>query len=314
MEELRTKYGLLQGISTVEYHSSGAVKSCILNQPNELITPYGTFIPQYTNDGDRRKYRNSLSFHENGVIKSIALENQSNVETRFGTFPAELITFYETGILKRLFPLNGKITGFWTEENEYDLAPLFEFKFSFAEFQNKVINLHFYETGRIKSLTLWPKEKVEVTTSVGKIVTRTGFSLYPNGALKSIEPQTPLPVDTPIGTIKAFDLTAIGIHADQNSLTFYEDGRLKSLTTSSHLIEILSSEGVTTLIKPSLAPNMFNPELMSLRPYTLQFLEDGFTVNGDSFYSYENNTFNVQPFSFKMGEGCTDCSSCSACS
>ena len=35
---------------------------------------------------------------------------------------AEQVSFYESGALKRIFPLNGTLSGYWTQEDEAKLA------------------------------------------------------------------------------------------------------------------------------------------------------------------------------------------------
>jgi hypothetical protein len=40
-----------------------------------------------------------------------------------------LITFYEDGSIESLFPLNGQISAFWSEEEEGALARKFDFTF-----------------------------------------------------------------------------------------------------------------------------------------------------------------------------------------
>ena len=139
MESIQTKYGVLNGISSVEFYPDGSLKECILSALNRLATPYGELIPQYETDGIRRKYVKSLSFHQNGNLKSISFQKATIISTPLGAFPAELVIFYPGGEIKRLFPLNGKLSGFWSEEDEYQLAQEIEFSFSFGFFKQKVI-------------------------------------------------------------------------------------------------------------------------------------------------------------------------------
>ena len=84
-----------------------------------------------------------------------------------GAIPAELVTFYEDGQLDGVFPLNGHIGFGWTEAEELKLARPFTFSFSFGEVTAKIINVRFYPTGEVKSLTLWSGETVKLTTPAG---------------------------------------------------------------------------------------------------------------------------------------------------
>jgi preprotein translocase subunit Sec61beta len=226
----------LQGVTRENHYPNGALKDVTLSEENCLNTKYGTLIPRYQIETGREKQTVPVSFYESGAIKKIALQNQTPISTSIGTFPAELVTFYESGNLKRLFPLNGQISGFWTEENEADLAEPFSFSFPFATFRAKIVGLSFYETGAVKSLTLWPNETVEVTTPIGLIVTKNGFSLHPNGALASVEPTEPYKLSTPVGVLRAFDKESLGITADQNSLQFSESGEIVGVSISDQML------------------------------------------------------------------------------
>jgi hypothetical protein len=315
MQTFNTKYGILEGLTSMELYENGNLKECNLSEPNKIMTPYGIFIPQYEDNGDRRKYIRSLKFYKNGTLKSLSLQEQTAIETRFGSLPAEFLTFYESGRLKRIFPLNGKITGFWTEENEYELSPIFEFNLPFCHFQKKVIGIQLYESGKVKSITFWPKDYIQVDTSLGTIDTRIGISLYANGNLKSIEPLKPTPIDTPIGKISAYNINAIGVHGDTNSLVFDEEGHVISLMTSSNSLEITNKDGKTITIKPNLIPSMFDPEALDLVPLTIEFFENKVRINQDTLKEFHYDTYQIQvkPFKHVLKGSCSDCSSCTAC-
>ena len=281
----------------------------------DVITKYGTFVPQYEENNVRHKYTKSLSFYQNGNIKSIALNEQSDVKTKIGTFPAELITFYENGTIKRLFPLNGKITGYWTEENEYELAEEFTFTFAFGTFTKKIISLQFYESEDIKSITFWPKNTVKIETPIGGISVRVGLALYQSGMLKSVEPSKPTPIDTPIGVINAYDPNVIGISGDTNSLNFYEDGKLKSLVTSVNIIEVTNQNGEKSMFKPKLKPNLFDNEVMDIVPLAVEFYEDKVKINNSIENEYEINkySFEIRKFYTNVKKSCSNCASCTSC-
>lgn len=315
MEQLETKYGKLKGISTIEHYKNGGIKECILNEPNIISTKIGDFIPKYEDDGVRSKYIKSVSFYESGDLKSIYLQEQCSVSTSIGQVPAELLTFYENGNLKRIFPLNGKITGYWTEENEYELAKELEIHFPFAEFRKKIINVLFYVTGEIKSVTLWSKEKVKVETSLGNILVRIGFSVYPDGKLKSCEPAFPTIIDTVIGTITAYDVNATGVNADLNSLCFYEDGRVKSLFTSTDSIEIIDSEEKSVILMPGLKPSLLNENGMDILPMKIEFQDAQIIIDNGKQHVFHLGTYKfiVRRNDLKAANTCGDCSSCTAC-
>ncbi len=87
-------------------------------------------------------------------------------------------------------------------------------------------------------------------TPAGEIPVRTGFSLYESGALKSVEPAEPILLMTAIGVFTVFDCNAVGIHADSNSLGFYENGEIHWLASSSDKIVVTQEDGKTLFFAP----------------------------------------------------------------
>lgn len=142
------------------------------------------------------------------MVNAVSLEEQQNILTPIGEFPAELVTFYDTGELKRIFPLDGKISGFGSEEDERTLHVPFSFSFDFSEFTALLSSLCFYRSRAIRSIPLFPGEVISVRTPLGgEIRVRNGFSLYESRRLESAEPAVPTPVLTPIGLITTYDTT-----------------------------------------------------------------------------------------------------------
>lgn len=289
MNELLTRYGVLNGISTAEFYSDGNIMECKLGSYNEIETSYGKFIPQYEDDGLRRKYIKSLSFFKNGKIKSISLQSQTHVRTSIGILPAELITFYESGPIKRVFPLNGKITAYWSERNEYNLAEEINFDFKFGKFKKKIIGIKFYESGAVKSLTFWTADKISIITPAGNMDCRIGISLYENGSLMSVEPMKPTLVKTPIGSIIAFDINAIGINGDINSLSFFEDGSLNTIYTSTDKIEVKEKNGTVTFFEPRLKRSILNENAMDVISLKIEFYDGKVKFNGNAENEFDIN-------------------------
>jgi antitoxin component YwqK of YwqJK toxin-antitoxin module len=309
--KLDTIYGPLTGIETCTYYSDGKVDACSICQPNILETPYGSLVPQYDDIGVRRKNNISLSFFSNGKLKSISLHEQTEVKTSIGIIPAEYITFYESGEIRRIFPLNGKLSGYWSEEEECELAENLHFSFPFASFSKKVIGIQFYKNGNIKSITFWPKEKISIQTSQGEITARTGISLYESGKLKSLEPNIPTPINTPIGTITAFDFTPLGINGDINSLAFFEDGRIQSILTYSSKVEVTDSNNEIKIYEPSTA-NISCGEMEDPVPLKIDFDYDKVIFNSSDEYVISSHKFITSKIARNVTSGCSSCSSCSS--
>jgi len=295
MEGFKTRYGMLNGISSIEFYTDGVIKECKLNKYSEIKTIYGNLVPQYDGAELRRKYKRSLSFYENGNIQSISFQKQTTIYTSIGKLPAELAVFYENGNIKRIFPLNGKMTAYWTEENECELAEEMDFNFEFGTFKKKIIGINFYESGFVKSLTLWPRDFIEVSTPYGVIETRIGLSLYPSGVLKSCEPRKQTPINTSIGELHAFNVEAIGINGDRNSLNFNEDGTIKSLCTSLDKITIKGIDGKEKTYEPGLKTNRFNPLATDVVPLNIEFCEGVIKIN-ENEYNLKENKFYIDTF------------------
>jgi len=215
--------GVFAGVASYACYPSGELEGVKLSEKNMLVTHVGELVPCYE-ETNRRKNKYSVEFYKNGMVKAVALNEVQEIQTPIGEFPAELVTFYETGELKRFFPLDGQISGMWSEKDEKALAIPLSFDLPFTSFTAIISGVAFYQGGNIRSITLFPGETISIKTEFGDILTRNGFSLYESGKLESLEPAAPTLIKTPKGRVKAFDPDAVGVSADVNSLVFGEDG------------------------------------------------------------------------------------------
>lgn len=279
---MRDVFDSLQGVIRTDYVSNGTVCHCTLNMKNEISTRCGILVPRYGEMDKRRKNNSSISFYANGAVKRIALERQMPVETPLGSMPAELVTFYESGALKRFFPRNGQISGFWSEQDEEALLEPINLALPFGEVLAKIVGCCFYESSAIKSLTLWPTQTIQVDTGIGGIVVRQGIRFYESGAIQSLEPARVTDVPTPIGILRTYDEAAVGIHADSNSLQFDEKGDIAALTVPGTVFSVMCDDGYTATIEPVLAMDPLDDESMIELPVGVSFLGDMvlFDVNG----------------------------------
>jgi hypothetical protein len=305
---IQTKYGLLKGVARADESCRGTVKEYTLTEESVISTPYGDFIPQYEDDGVRRRFTYSLTFYQSGALRSVSLQNPAEIQTGFGPIACELVTFYESGAVKRLFPLNGKLSGFWGEKNEYDLAPKLNLDLPFGRVCVKPISFYFYESGEIKSLTVWPAEHVTVPTLLGDIPARTGVSFFETGAVKSLEPLLPTPVDTPIGKLTAFDSGAQGICADKNSLCFHPDGSLAALKTERNQLEV-TADGKIKRYSPKLRLSHFSDDFYQIDPMLLAF-DDGYVfINDLDLFELSRCGFSLAAFepNIQISADCAGC-------
>lgn len=303
----------LKGITSFTTYDSGELKDCKFEEYNLIHTKYGDLVPQYGNPGFRKKQLAALSFYKSGKIKNISLEQQTEISTPIGIFPAELVTFFEDGSINSLFPLNGQLSGFWSEEEEGELAQKFNFSFPFGDFCSKIIGLRFYHTGKIKSLILWSNEQIMIDTPVGKMPVRIGFKLFEDGSLESVEPAEPYIIKTSIGSINAYDADALGIDADKNSVRFDERGRLTSVTTFD-TITVRKKSGEKEIIYPKLRPGL-TTEFEAV-PIKLVFDNDTVRINDgtkETVYRIAECKFLIMRGNYMKAKSCEDCSSCNGC-
>ncbi|MDP0496813.1 MAG: hypothetical protein Q7Q73_11475 [Verrucomicrobiota bacterium JB024] len=315
MEGLETQYGTLTGISNFMTYADGALKSCMLNAENRIATPVGDIVPQYrmAEFGERqKKHRSSLSFYPGGQLKSASLDRAMPLRTPLGEFKAEFVTFYEDGSLNRLFPLNGQIDGFWSEKMEGELAEVLDFDLPVGSFRAKIISLHFYPGGALKSLTLWPGQRVTIETPVGPMRIRTGFSLYEDGSVRSVEPSGPFELATPIGLVKAFDAEVMGMNADQNSVQFSPEGTLLSVKTVHTGIRAIGADQVEKLIEPLETTSLIEMTSMRTVPMQIDFAGSAVRVVAAQEHAFDLTAHTLETFERArvIRESCGSCAGC----
>ena len=289
MKTYPTKYGDLKSIATAKTYPNGRLRSCMLNGETRLATTIGEIVPQYRSAefGERqKKYRSSLDFYDNGEIKSASLDRAALLRTPLGPMKAELVTFYQDGTLNRIFPLNGLIDGFWSETNERDLAEVLEIVLPGGSIRAKVISLHFYPSGAVKSITLWPGEVVTVNTPLGPVLCRTGLAFYENGAVRSVEPSRAIELETPVGPIMAYDPDIIGMHADQNSVQFSPNGELTAVSTIHSGIIASLPEGREYRIEPFERESYIDAAQWTTVPMTVVFTAEYVRLKAEKTYEF----------------------------
>lgn len=258
----------------------------------ELSTVYGKMhLLEAEGDPRRNRDKKPVMYSSEGHIVGLYLEEALQVATSVGTFSAEALKFYEEGSLKRLFPLDGKINGYWTEQDERKLATPLSFKTPTFLLTACCISLYFYPSGKLKSLTLWPGEKGEVYTAYGTFPFRTGISFYEEGTIKSFEPAVPIILETPIGKMQLFDLNACGVNGDLNSVTFDEKGQLASCMTALTTVTIKKEGQIIKIFEP----RRYYGEII---PLVLHFDEEELIINGKA-YAKAAYAFEVEPMRFR---------------
>lgn len=317
-KEIHTKVGLLRGVTQERMDSNGVLRSCTFDDPNKIEFQGEIYIPKYTESDFRTRHRNAITFYKTGELKSIYLEEQQEIKSPIGMSKVEMVTFYQSGRIHRIFPVYGQISGYWSEQEESQWIPVSSIIVAGEKIEAKFSCICFYESGAIKSLTLWPNESIRISTLFGKIKVRYGVSLYEDGTIESVEPEQSVVVTYENAKIVAYDNHPIGIHGDKNSLGFYRDGSLRTVTTMITAIALFNDEQ-SIQIKPKIGTSQTDIEKMELFPIKAEFTEDYIRITDSSGTMQEFETSRYQlkteqiAANLKLLESCTDCSSCSGC-
>jgi len=267
----------------ISRNRNGGIDTVLAGEKVILETSVGNLTPCYTlNEDAGRKKEAPVKFYKTGELKSVPLEESTEISTSIGNIMSELVIFQKSGALWRTFPLNGKVTGFWTEENEYKLAEIIRIPTSVGIIEVKPIYLQFYETGELESILFWPNEQVRIKMEMGEIIIRKGISFHKNGNVKGFEPAEEIAVESPIGTLNVFDPDPNGMQAETNSLNFYEDGTIQSVTTSSNQITATKDGIEYKVFSPKTVTSYCNENAFFISPLKIQF-------ENDSLLFFNNN-------------------------
>lgn len=296
MGNIEAKPFKLQGIISTWKYNSGEIESYKFEKQNKITINNNEYIPLYSYLDNRRKELPSLRLYKSGKVKSIILEKSKELDTKYGKYQVEKVTFYENGNIKRIFHLDGKISGYWSEDDEYSLAKEYYFSFLFGEFNVKTISIYFYKSGEIKSLTLWPKELIKIKVGNKIINVRSGVSIFENGRLSSCEPVFPTKINTNIGLIEAFDKNALGICGDKNSLEFFQDGRVKSLITSTDIIDVYEGNKLINTHSPKEQILYSGGNEMELTTINIEFNKENIIIDNKFIYDISKYKFCIRKF------------------
>ncbi len=146
--------------SSLDYYGDGTLLGGILSRSIPIKLRDGTeIIPAFEAYDVRKKYRNSIEYYRSGKVKSIYLQEPVEIRTQLGLIRAELITFYEIGVIKKIYPLYGQISAYWSPEQESENAPEAAVTISGITHNLKIESITLYENGSIRSIDFWEKTK-----------------------------------------------------------------------------------------------------------------------------------------------------------
>lgn len=278
MDTITTRYGDLPVDGPVDRHPDGEVRSACLAGPVDLVTSLGRLRPQHTIDDARRQTLPAVTFHPGGQVRSLPLERRTVVATPAGELPAELVTFHENGAVARVFPLNGKLSGYWTEADEARLAEPLTVVTSVGPVTARFVAVAFDALGGLRSLTLWPGDSVTVRAPFGKVAARLGLSFHGGGALRSLEPARPVEVPTPVGPVWAYDPDAVGVSGDDNSLVFSPSGAVSRVATVRTAVTARLADGTRRVVTPGQRESLCGESEQEPVPLVLEFFPDRVTA------------------------------------
>lgn len=286
--DIKTNYGTLKDCRiNTDYFENGQVAKAFTHETSTLMTPLGSFDLAHDFSSPRRKYIPSVKFFPDGSVQAINLDTPKVLNTSCGDFPVEYVTFYPNGMLCRAFHLNGKVSGYWSEQQEVDLASVLSLTTPVGVITAKIMSLHFFENGALASITFFPGQLIAITTPLGIIETKVGLSFSENGRLHSIEPAEPVQIETPVGLINAFEPYPLGVTADQNSLGWDDLGQLNSCKTMDSL-QIKCSDDSIFLIEPNIQLSLYDDDVKEKVPYIINW--DDTTI---SFYGTEQGDISL---------------------
>ena len=172
--------------------------------------------------------RSEAEPRKSGKLKSVYLNEKTPIKTLYGDIEAELVSFYENGAIKRIFPRYGALSAYWSEKEEAGITDYIDFYLGGKSFRVRPHNILFYETGEIRSVTIYNCDTLSVNTKYGIIRTNIGLSFYKNGEIERIEPAFKTQIEVDGKVIRPFYFLADGMHADHNSLVFDGNGNIIS--------------------------------------------------------------------------------------
>lgn len=314
MTDFKTEYGNFTEIQSYNLYDDNTLKDCMCRNSNMISTKYGSLIPQYDFKEVRRLTNPSVTFTKSQKLKSISLNSLTPIETSVGTLNVEYLTFYENGNIETLYPLNGQLSPYWQENQEYELAQSTEISLPFGKIKAKIKVLYFYQTGELKGITMWPGERIEIPTPLGNQPARLGAGFFEDGTVKSFEPAEPLSLNTPIGEVIAFDANNYSYFRESKAVTFTKDGQLEAIFTSNNIISVTDSDGELTDFAPTCYEDEYSESNIYVYPMQIDFEEGNITFNRVDKFKLSETKFAIHEMLIEMEkQECTeDCSTCSS--
>ncbi len=294
---------------------------------NEKITiGDNTFIPRYLPMDARSRDKETIEYYPSGEVKSIYLASIHTVMLPSGKTNAEYVTFYKEGQIHRIFPVYGKLSGYWFEEDEKRFLQESTHVIGEYSYRGMFSCICCYPSGKVKSLTIWPGESITIMYNQKKVAVKNGISFYEDGAVKAFEPNNPISIKHGTGIYLAYDPLAIGISGDYTSFSLYPNGEVRSLKTAltgiCYVKENDKKEGgglneIQHRVQPEFVMGPYDMSEQILMSMLIEFTEDELCIT-DSNKHIERVSLRQIKETYLVTENieyitCGECSSCSKC-
>lgn len=246
--------------------------------PFRIKTAYGNLIPCYEASDVRQRYREALERYPSGALRSIYLQDRTVIWTQAGKLHAELITFYECGTIKRVFPTYGKISAYHTEEDEYEEADTDRLEVGNGAVEAKMQCVWFDRSGFVKSITIFNKDRMNFATKYGMLTTDLGAEFDEDGRLVSVETVFDTQLYTEFGILHPFNPQRDPMHAEKASLGFDKEGNLLRFSTVRDRVTIADQNGNTKAFVPRIEEDPYTGFPVWV-PVKVEFAEDAIKVS-----------------------------------
>ncbi|MFV0529764.1 MAG: hypothetical protein ACK5MN_13735 [Lachnospiraceae bacterium] len=281
-----------------------------------IQTHYGELLPRDEEEIDARtRNRKSVAYYASGALKSVYLKEASYIDSPLGRTEAEFVTFYESGELRRLFPLFGKVSGYWSEEDEIALAKVMCIELPFARLAHKISCVSFYKSGNIKSISFYKDEVFSFRAGKKELYGRIGLALYEDGSVRSAEPAFPQLLSTKYGMLEVYDNQPLAIHGDRNSLQFAPDHTLLAAKSAATGVRLHKAGLPVEEVIPEIRPSLLDLDQTVVAAITVELIAGGIRVtdSDNAVREYLEAEYEITFFKNRAYTPSADCGDCSNC-
>jgi hypothetical protein len=105
---------------------------------------------------------------------------------------------------------------------------------------------------------------------------------HAHNGVDTFEPVKEISIESPIGNLSVFDPDPNGIHAENHSINFNEDGTIESVITSSNQIMVTNNENEEKLFSPKIVTSYCNENAFFISPLKIIFEKDSISFLNDN--------------------------------